>query len=69
MVSEEFLALSEDERFEWLNTQNELGRAVEDICGELKMTRAQLQVQGFTFALGEWHMLRMSERTKTQAQN
>ena len=65
MVKEEFLALDEDGRFAWLQEQTAAGKDVQAICDELGMTRPQLQVHGFTFALGEWHMLRMADIART----
>lgn len=65
MTKEEFLALCEDDRLAWLEQQTADGKSIEEICEELGLTRAMLQVHGFTFALGEWHMLRMSDRSAT----
>lgn len=62
MNKEQFLAMDENARFDWLKEQSAAGKGINDILAELGMTRAELQVQGYTFAIGEWHMLSMANR-------
>lgn len=69
MKKDEFLKLSEDEQAKWLKEQTDSGREVSEICAELGCTRADLQGYGYTWALGQWRYLSMTDRHSVVAQN
>lgn len=69
MTKDEFLALDDAAQLEWLTAQTDAGREVMEICEELGCTRADLQGYGYTWALGQWRFLSMSDRAAVVAQN
>ena len=69
MTKDDFLKLSDEEQLAWLTDQTNAGREVTDIVNELGCTRVDLQGFGYTYALGKWFFMSMSDRASVVAQN
>lgn len=69
MTRDEFLELADEAQLAWLTEQTDAGRDVNSICEELGCSRADLQGFGYTYALGNWHFMSMSDRAAVVAQN